>query len=417
MIVAYLILIAVIGIEFIGLSSLRPLVLPLSVLLTLYVGFVYRTSEFLRPTQIKLLILFIFLTAFALVHGFVQSNAIEPIKQQVGYVFWTFCAFFLLDRERRINLFLMALVAVMVFLTVINLDKFQGVRAGAFQAGFFLGDGNDFGWGLNVMFPFALYGIVRFKGIWRLACIGAVALIVLGIVGTQSRGASLALVAGLGYLWLMVIRSKLKGVLIVTVILGSVATFAPGEYVQRMVSIANYEEDSSAMGRIHAWGEAIEMAVDHPLLGVGAGSFNSAYGRVYRDPDDPVRWISTHSIYFKVLAEYGFTGIFVFLGILWANFRCNLQTRALIIANAGSTKVNRLLPDMLNMSLVAYAAAGAFLTGVSYPYLFLITAIVLAVHNLVRRQVDEAQTSEAVEIPGADRVGGVRRPNPVDPAR
>jgi hypothetical protein len=83
------------------------------------------------------------------------------------------------------------------------------------------------------------------------------------------------------------------------------------------------------------------MAFDYPL-GVGAGNFNSAYGRFYRGNIDPkawgaARWISVHSIYFAVLAEYGFLGLFLWLFILWSIFRDILRLERLAsIAGSGA---------------------------------------------------------------------------------
>ena len=83
---------------------------------------------------------------------------------------------------------------------------------------------------------------------------------------------------------------------------------APSGYFGRMGTVADYEEDNSAQQRLQAWGAALRMALDHPL-GVGAGNFNSAYGRRYNPSTvgegvsrvgwGNMRWISPHSIYFK----------------------------------------------------------------------------------------------------------------------
>ena len=68
-----------------------------------------------------------------------------------------------------------------------------------------------------------------------------------------------------------------------------------------------------ALARLEAWGAAIKMSIDYPL-GVGAGNFNSAFGRHYIDLSNSrvgwgaQRWISAHRIYFKVLGEFGVLG-------------------------------------------------------------------------------------------------------------
>ena len=54
-----------------------------------------------------------------------------------------------------------------------------------------------------------------------------------------------------------------------------VLIYASDAYFNRMGTIAHYEEDGSAEGRIEAWKASLRMAIDHPLTGVGAGQFPS----------------------------------------------------------------------------------------------------------------------------------------------
>ncbi len=127
------------------------------------------------------------------------------------------------------------------------------------------------------------------------------------------------------------------------------------------------------------------MAVDYPF-GVGAGNFNSAYGRFYRPSEiDPriwagARWISPHSIYFLVLGEYGVIGLITILVLLILNFRENQkQVSALkrLPASCALRDEIAILPKYLNMSLVSFSVGGVFLGGISYPHIFILTALIL----------------------------------------
>jgi putative inorganic carbon (HCO3(-)) transporter len=211
--------------------------------------------------------------------------------------------------------------------------------------------------------------------------------LLLGIVGTQSRGATLALSASLLYYLLYISKHKAFGIVMVLVVAFGVWTFAPEGYFSRMETLSSYEEDTSATGRIAAWGHAVEMALDNPFFGVGADSFNSAYGRFYRGEGDPQRWISTHSVYFKVLAEYGFTGIFVFLLLLYSNLSENHRTARLLRDNPEILDIPGTLPLFINMGLIAYAVAATFLSGLNYPHIYLITALTLSARWLARHQI------------------------------
>ena len=307
----FLLFLFIVGTEYVGMGNYVPLfralpiALGISALLFLYILSKNSISEAYQYRQLKYFSLFIFLTALALFHGLIQSYAIDPLKQQIGYLVLLLVGFYIMDEFRKIALFAMFFVSMHIYLVVINFHMFQQtVRAGFFKAGYFLGDGNDFAWSLNVALPMALFLAIYFKKtLFKVAALGAFLVILIGIIGTQSRGATLALSAGLLYMWLMVSKKKVLGLVYMAIIFGVVAFLAPQGYFQRMETIKSYEEDSSAMGRLMAWGHATEMALDHPLLGVGAGSFNSAYGRFYRKPGDPVRWVSTHSVYIKIIGE------------------------------------------------------------------------------------------------------------------
>ena len=399
----FLLFLFIVGTEYVGMGNYVPLfralpiALGISALLFLYILSKNSISEAYQYRQLKYFSLFIFLTALALFHGLIQSYAIDPLKQQIGYLVLLLVGFYIMDEFRKIALFAMFFVSMHIYLVVINFHMFQQtVRAGFFKAGYFLGDGNDFAWSLNVALPMALFLAIYFKKtLFKVAALGAFLVILIGIIGTQSRGATLALSAGLLYMWLMVSKKKVLGLVYMAIIFGVVAFLAPQGYFQRMETIKSYEEDSSAMGRLMAWGHATEMALDHPLLGVGAGSFNSAYGRFYRKPGDPVRWVSTHSVYFKILGEYGFGGLFVYLMIIFHTLSLNRKTRRLIEEAPGKISVPVLWPEYLTMSTIGFSVAAMFLSGVNYPHLYILVALSMATARIVSREMEQQKDSNS----------------------
>lgn len=348
-------------------------------------------GRMLKFPQSKLYLLFIFLTFLALFHGFVARNASFILKVQVGYFMWMVIGVYVMSNLKMVESFLKAWVLIMVALTFINLDLIlSSQRIQYFKAGYFLGDGNDFAWALNVVLPFSMYLAMKSRNfLWRLFWWGMVVCLVMGILGTQSRGATLAMAAGLGYFFFFITKKKLRLLLLACVCGLAVLPFVPSTYFGRMETLANYEEDSSAQGRLTAWKRATAMAIDNPVLGVGAGSFNSVYGRFYRQPDDPVRWISTHSIYFKVLAEYGFPGILVLLSILYFNYRTNARSNEAFMKRQEAVDGQISLPLMMNHSLVAFAVSALFLGGVDYPHIYLLTALTIAVSLIYQNESSE----------------------------
>lgn len=145
---------------------------------------------------------------------------------------------------------------------------------------------------------------------------GFIAAIVMCIVYTKSRGA----VITLGLLFVLVslfgprpIRSLL--VLIVVAALGY--WLIPDNYFDRLDTLSDLRADESAMGRVENWTLAWEAAVHHPFFGVGPNN-HIAYNHALF-PEVQVR--VAHSVYFQVLGELGFVGLFLYLWFMFLVFR------------------------------------------------------------------------------------------------
>jgi putative inorganic carbon (hco3(-)) transporter len=248
-----------------------------------------------------------------------------------------------------------------------------------------MGDGNDFAWSMVIMLPFVLNLVLgKRRVVVRLLGIAGIGACLFGIVGSGSRGAAIGLAAALLYYWIVMSRRKALGAAAIVVMLVGVVAFAPSEYFDRLETIGSYQEDSSAQGRLQVWGAATRMAIDHPL-GVGAGNFSSAYGRYYIPPASEnalswgsQRWLAAHSIYFKILGEYGILGLLLLLAVIHANIRDNTASRRLLAVADGPVRFSPTWPAILNMSIVGYAVCGAFLGGISYPHLFLLSALTVS---------------------------------------
>jgi O-antigen ligase len=182
----------------------------------------------------------------------------------------------------------------------------------------------------------------------------------------------------------LVIMSRRRAIPIIAMLVVAVGllVFAPSQYFNRLETMQRYTEDSSASGRIMAWKAATKMAIDHPL-GVGAGNFNSAYGRKYRAAGAPsMKWISVHSIYFSALAEYGVIGLIAILSILFLNYRDNIRSSHRNASVSNPAKDACAWPLYLNMAVIAYAVCGIFLGGVGYPHLYILSALTVATRVL-----------------------------------
>jgi probable O-glycosylation ligase (exosortase A-associated) len=200
-------------------------------------------------------------------------------------------------------------------------------------------------------------------------CMGSMAA---AAMGSHSRGALLALASmGLVLWW----RGKNKGMgaILMIVIAGGLLALMPAEWWSRMNTIKTYEQDQSAMGRINAWWMAFNLAKDNFFGGGFSVASPLLFSRYAPDPSDIH---AAHSIYFMVLGEQGFIGLFIFLllfGFVWASGGwLRKQGR-----KQGETMWVSELGNMCQVSLIGYAVGGAFLS-LSYwdlPYNILILVV------------------------------------------
>jgi len=368
---------------------LRKVPLPLSLIIFLFAISKYDIREVLKYRQTKLLIAFFVFTCVSIVYALVTTYVFNTFKAQLGYIILFFSTYLIIRERRDLEKFIWAMILIHAVLVLINLEKLGStMRIGSFNAGYFLGDGNDFSWSMCIFLPLGLYLLKSAKIKYlKLIAVFCSLLIVVGIIGTQSRGAGLALIASSAY-FIFFSGKKLKSFLIVGVCLFVGLIFVSPFYLERMKTISSYDQDSSVQGRFAAWKAASMMALDHPL-GVGAGNFNSAYGRHYRDQIDTSRffasqrWISPHSIYFLVLGEYGFIGVLIILMLIYSNYRDNRKTYIFLkkkIINESSNWIS--LAVCMNMSLTAYSVGGIFLGGINYPHFLIITFLTIRLKKI-----------------------------------
>jgi O-antigen ligase len=182
-------------------------------------------------------------------------------------------------------------------------------------------DPNDLALLFVVALPFAFFMLKGSGAITRLLLISAIALILLGIVSTGSRGGFLALLAVGGLILLRSSRQARKYAL-VTVGVGVVLFVfaAPPAYWERIGTILNYEEDYNMTdkgGRMMIWQTGLDMIIARPLTGVGISSFPIAHVKF-----SPYKLMaSPHNTIIQITAELGIGGLILFTLIVFSSLR------------------------------------------------------------------------------------------------
>ncbi len=224
--------------------------------------------------------------------------------------------------------------------------------------GTFIEDNNHLGTALLMVMPLIWYLRGQSAKRWvRLGLLGLMLMTALAVVGTYSRGAMVGGAAMVTFLWWKS-RQRLKLGLGLVVLIPVLLAFMPEAWHERMDTIQTYEEDSSVQGRFKAWRVAFELA-NHRITGGGFDPWTRQVFGVYIG--DASSSHAAHSIYFGVLGEHGWIGLALFLAIGILSLRYCQQTLRLC-RGRGELEWLYSLMAMVQVSLIAYATGGAFLS-------------------------------------------------------
>ncbi len=378
-------------------------VLPLNSALPLGLTLVSFFAPGLRPAReifkdrmARWPLLFIGFILFSMSYADVSMRAYMVFKLTLGYVFLYWIIVRIITTEQRLRGMFLMLIISHLFLLAMNPQVVLDPESRHYIRGAsFLGDGNDYSLSLCILLPLAMLLAMHTQNkMSRLFYWGVMGIVLLAVIGTQSRGATLGIGAVFGYLWLQSSR-KGAGLAAILVALVVVLIYAPPVYFQRIGTITNYENESSAEGRIQAWKAGMRMAT-HNVLGVGAGNFPNSFPK-YRSEDAPVRWMTAHSMYFLILGELGILGLLLLLRLIFGNVIENGRLRRELVKKATGPPDSpdpkaAAAPDLqrsvtvlkfMNASMFGFAVAGAFLSVAYYPHIFVLTGLMIAARSIV----------------------------------
>ncbi|MEF8717663.1 MAG: putative O-glycosylation ligase, exosortase A system-associated [Candidatus Accumulibacter necessarius] len=252
-------------------------------------------------------------------------------------------------------------------------------------------ENNALGLALVVLLPFFYYlHQVSIRRVLRLSLVFCIVAITFSILGSQSRGALLALAGMAVFLGFKSNRPALTTTLLACCVAAAVL-FMPDSWTGRMKTIENYDEDVSAMSRIYTWKTMWALALDRPIVGGGFVVNTRTVFAIYAPAEGAGAYkggqsFVAHSIYFQMLGEHGFPGLGLFLLLGFTTWR-----RAARIAS--QTKDQReyglwvpLLMRMVQVSLAGFAVGGAFLSLAHFDLIYYIISFVVLVDATLREQ-------------------------------
>lgn len=295
--------------------------------------------------------------------------------------------------------------------------------------GGWLGDENDFGMEMNVAIPvaFFMYQGATNKGS-KFLYVGLLAVFVMSLIATSSRGGFLGLLAVAAYCWFYSPK-KIMSLLLGLCLAGLVLIAAPQEYWDRISSITEDKtmEEGTAGQRVFTWGIGWEMFLDNPMFGVGQGNFPWAIGEYMGGRTWQTKSLAgrqAHSLYFTLLPELGLVGVMIFGAMVYVNYR-DTRVKNLVLPTSSGVSARRDEADIQDLQIsratlygnailggmIGYLATSTFISTLYYPTFWIMMALAVALRNTTQGYA--ASQPQGIARRAATRVSPWMRPRPV----
>ncbi len=261
--------------------------------------------------------------------------------------------------------------------------------------GHLLADNNHLALAVLMVIPLFVYLISVTPEKWlKIGLVSLVFLCVLAVLGTKSRGGFIGLLIVGGYFWYKSNR-KILATIGITLMVFVASNLLQESWFNRMETIETAQAESSFTDRIVSWKIHTLMAMDRPFLG---GGFRAAqYGHVWRSlayDFDKLSFIpsplpghkawAAHSIYFQVLGDHGFFGLFLYLLIICLSF-LKLSSIEKYFKNSWQARLSK----MIKVSLVAYCISGAAVSMAYFELFYVLLGLIICL-SAVKREAEVA---------------------------
>jgi probable O-glycosylation ligase (exosortase A-associated) len=351
----------------------------------------------LTPTGAMVLLFFAWTTA-STVMGIGNPDVAWDIWSRFSKVIMLFVfVLAIVENKVHVDFFLWCTVLSVGFFADLEALKYLASGGGhkiEGMAGHVLGDRNELSVSFLMTLPICAYLLQEYgkrSKLVALAMGATIVLMIVAIIGTQSRGGFVVLVALGGYFYIKSERKVLMTVLLVGLVL-VMAQVVTTEWVERMHTVDSADKDASFMGRVVAWKLSFILASDYPFFGGGfkalenfpvwtrlSQEFGSLpwfpTGDHFPDPDRPH---AAHSVYFQVLGDHGFVGLGIYLSFLMGAF---LKARK--ITRLGRLhKVAAWIPRLgtaLQLTLFAFCLGGSDLSFSYFDLTFAVIALLIVI--------------------------------------
>ena len=339
------------------------------------------------PMSAVSVLLFVFLawTGITTLFAAEPAAAAEKFQEFAKIMVMVFVTLMMVNTRERMHW--------LVWMIVVSLG-FYGVKGGIFTVtgggvnhvlgppGSFISDNNALALALCMTLPFMRY--LQLQASRKLVRVGlglGMLFTYAGVFGTYSRGGLIGLAIVSGALFL---KSRSRLAVIVTVVVVGFAAyhFMPPQWLARMNTLQDATQVNTAETRIQSWQFAANLAIHRPLVGGGFDDYKSSTMWEAYAPEG-AKQRAIHSIYFRALSEQGFPGLILFLMLLLVSWRNCSRVRTMA-RDVPEHKWAYDLASMLQVSLVAFIVAGAFLPMTYFDLVYQLIALSALLEILVR---------------------------------
>lgn len=412
-------------------AKVQFLLLGLLIVLWILDAFVFSRRGFIWHRLDQTLLFWVGAMGLSIFTTVFLSESVDYFSEFVKFMIFWFLASQMLDLEKELKRFIYVILGCLAFVCFIQIWTYAtiGVNASTGLGGYgihlgpihlytdreikmgaeenvhgvggystgFLGNASELGLAVLVMLPFAFYLIPSASTRFRKFLLGFLAVIFLvSIVVCGARGAFLGLVAVFGILFWQS-KHKLAIGFSAMLLVAIIVPLLPQQYLDRIGSTANYEEDESANIRLTLWTAGVRMMLDRPLFGVGVGNFSTAYGSLYREAGSADLWWEPHNIFVQAGSENGFVGLAAFILIMIVTFRTTSKSRRLLANLPGDHRFKIGILHSIDLGLIGYIVSGCFITSTYYPHLYLMALLARTVHlQILRMEADDSGRAPAL---------------------
>lgn len=277
-----------------------------------------------------------------------------------------------------------------------------------------LNDRNELALAFVMTLPISHYLMREYGGRSRLLRAGlmaTMALLVISVIGTQSRGGFIALIALGSYFFVKSDRKILVGTAIMALAL-IVIQLAPADWFERINTIESANEDGSFLTRLVAWKLSFIMATQHPFFGGGFKALEylpnwvSLSREFFSHPwfytgdllPDPTYARAAHSVYFQVLGDHGFVGLGIYISILaTAFYKIGRIARLARLTNAQGWLPQ--LATMIQLSIFSFALGGAALSFAYFDLIFALFGLVVVLEKRLLTAASACSLTTSISTP------------------